>query len=286
MKKIFILFAVSCFFAACLPDENLPEEEFYPEEEEPAVNLKLSVDEGPIYTESVDFEFEILEGNGGYTAGASGEEDKDAAVTINGNKVTVNLLRHSAFITITDQKRQSARVEIYSTAESLISHSYNLFMDNGSTDILKRITFGAGGYSIKKKKGDSAEAEMLENDDIKVTALKPGTTYYKIIDRRGTTAPLRISVSASYVMTNNRMTIAAVNEQTAFVTLKWGEGDWTLAEEPSSPCIEKVWLMKKADSEGKYDVLQIDTSENAKGTAMIQLKDKAGRFAFVTVNVR
>ncbi len=291
MKKVFLLLSISCLLAACLPDvdvdtkkEFYPEEEFDPAEEDVTVNLKLSVD-GQVYTEDVDFEFEIIEGNGGYMVSVSGDEDKDAKVTINGSKVTVNLLSSMAFIIITDQKQQSTHIEINSSAESLAPHSYGVSMDVGRTYTLKNITFGAGGYTLRKIKGTSAEATMIENDCIKITGLKPGNSYYKIIDKRGTTAPLNISVDRSYDLINNNIEITAISDQTVFVILKWGEGDWMLVEEPSS-AILKIFLMKKADIDKKYDVLQIDTSRDVKGTVMIRLKDKAGNYAWITVKVQ
>lgn len=58
------------------------------EEEGRIKNLKLSVplmEEESIITENVDFEFEILDGNGGYMASVSEfDGDEDAIVTIVG----------------------------------------------------------------------------------------------------------------------------------------------------------------------------------------------------------
>jgi hypothetical protein len=268
-----------CLFAACNSDDQLAT----PELPEQIQKLELSV--GPVVqTEKVDLEFDILHGNGGYTVGVSSEED--AKVSVDGNKVKVNLLRNNVSITVIDKKEQSTSLLIYSSAKSLTPHNYGIFIESGDTYTMKDIAFGSGGYSIHKIKGTSADVNVTENDHIKVSGLQPGNSYYKIIDKRGTSAAFDVMVTSSFHLTSNRLELTAVNDQTASVWLKWGEGDWKIVRSILSPAIEKVTLMEKADIDKKYDILSIVTAKNeVKGVATIWLKDKAGNDAVVTVRV-
>ncbi len=280
MKKTFLLLLISCLFAACSTDDDPnPEPEAFTKE------LKLSV-QGIVNIENVDFEFEIIDGNGEYTASVSKEDD--AKVEIVGNKVKVNLFRYSASVTIKDKEQQSASVYISSSDRSLTSTSYGIFMSTDSTSLMKDISFGVGGYTLKKIKGTSAEAVMTENDHVKITGIKPGTSYYKIIDKRGKTADLNISVVATYRLKSDNLEITAVSDQSSSIVLEWGAGDWTLVETPLNGILAAVYLHKKGDFAQKYDVLQIDTSkgDNIKGRTIIRLKDKAGNYASIIANVQ
>lgn len=87
-------------------------------------DLKLSIpqiNEKWIYTEEVDYEFEILDGNGDYRAVVTDNGgDPSAFARIEGNKVIVNLLDdRGCSVTVWDKKGKSAVVYIQSTHESL-----------------------------------------------------------------------------------------------------------------------------------------------------------------------
>jgi hypothetical protein len=281
MKKTFLLLLISCLFVACSSDDNDWNPQTEPEPGEIWKNLKLSV-EGDVETDGTDYEFEILEGNGEYTADV---DEEFAKVTITGNKVKVELLRCRVFIIIQDKIGQNAYVYINSSAESLVSIGYGLIMDTDSEYTIKDIRFGAGGYILEKIKGTSAEAVVTEEDYIKVTALEPGKTYYKIKDKRGTTSKLEIIITDNYDLEGNNLTITTTNAQVINVILKQGEG-WELVSTPSSPAIKRITLHTKGHIDG-YDTLQIDTSEDdAKGEALIQIKDKSGNYASITVKIQ
>uniref|UniRef100_UPI00388EF9D2 hypothetical protein n=1 Tax=Arcticibacter sp. TaxID=1872630 RepID=UPI00388EF9D2 len=254
-----------------------------PESPEQIAKLELSV--GPIVqTEEVDLEFDILKGNGGYTVGVSSEEE--AKVKIDGNKVKVNLLRNNASITVTDQKEQSVSLLISSSAKSLTPHNYGIFVESGDTYTMKDIAFGAGGYSVHKIGGTSADVEVTADGYIRVTGLQPGNSYYKIVDQRGTSASFDVMVVAAFDLTSNRLEVTAVNDQRASVLLKWGEGGWRIVKSDLSPAVEKASVLEKADIDKKYDVLSIATAKNgAKGVATIWLQDKDGNEAVITVRV-
>lgn len=280
MKKVLILLFISSVLAGCSTKDDL-----IAEPEAIKKELSLSVKPGQIYTNNIDFEFEILDGNGGYTVSVS--NDKDARATIEGNKVKVNLLRSTASVTVTDKDDQSASVVINSSAKSLIPSGYGIFIDNGTSYTMKDISFGEGGYTIEKIKGTSAEVVVVENDELKVIALKPGNSYYNIVDKRGTKAKFEVYVTTTYDLSSKNLEIAAINDQIISVIIKQGVGDWKIVGEQSYPIFKKLTMISKGDKDKKYDILNIATSENeAKGSIKIPLQDKAGNTAYVTVNLR
>lgn len=247
--------------------------------------LSLSVKPGNIYTSNIDFEFEILDGNGGYTVSVSNEED--ARATVEGNIVKVNLLKNTASITVTDKDDQSASVVINSSAKSLTPTEYGIFIDNGTSYTMKDISFGEGGYTIEKIKGTSAEVVVTGNDELRVSAVKPGNSYYKIVDKRGTKAKFEVYVTTAYDFSSKTLEINAINDQIISIIIKQGVGDWKIIGDQTSPIFKKLTMISKGDKDKKYDILNIATSENeAKGIITIPLQDKAGNTAYVTVNVR
>lgn len=284
IQKTSLLLLISFLFAACSTDDS-PDTDF-----EEIKELKLSANgdiltEGEtIHTEDVDFEFEILEGNGDYTISLS--NDESAKFSIEDNIVSVNLLKSQTSMTVSDKKEKTISISIISTAESLIPSDYGIFIGEDKTHKMT-INFGAGGYIVEKIKGESSTVVVTEDDYVEVTGLKPGNSYYKIKDKRGSTAPLKVLVPSYYDLTDNKVEITAINDQIISIVLKWGEGDWQLVEpQTSSPIIKQVFLMPKGAEEKKYDVLQIDTSkDDVKGIATIDLKDSIGNKAQITVKI-
>lgn len=282
MKKCYLLLLTSCLFVAC----NSSDDDKLPEIEEATKNLKISVEEHSVTTDDIDFEFEILEGNGEYII--TGSKEGDIKYTIDGNNVTVNLLTNSTTITVTDKKEQRTSFWVYSTSRSLVPTGHTIFMHVDSTSIMDHISFGVGGYTLEKIKGSSAEATVLENDHIKIIGLKGGNSYYTITDKRGTTASLDVIISPIYELTGNNLAITATNDFVINVDLSWGEGDWEIEGNPTtSPFFDIVSVHKAADNKyNEYDSLQINISKNdIKGTANIRLKDKAGNKATITINI-
>ncbi len=281
LVPFFICISLLTLAMGCKKDQIVVNE---PQIEEVLNELKFSV-QGAVYTEGIDFEFDILEGNGGYTVSVSPEES--AKVTILENKVKIDLLSNSTSVTISDKKQKSRSVAINSTANSLSNIHYGIFINSGGTYTMKDLSFGAGGYTIEKIKGTSAEVFVLGSDHIKITGLKPGNSYYRIRDSRGSAAPLEVMVTSTFDLTDYHLEIAAVNDQIVSIIIKQGNGNWKLVEEPLSPIFEKITLMPKADSDKKYDVLQINTSkDDAKGIATVHLKYQAGNTASVTFSVQ
>lgn len=279
MKKILLLIFVGCLFTACSSDDDW-ESGTGPEGE--VKELKLST-EANVSIDGIDYEFEILEGNGGYAVRDA--NDEFAKVTITGTKVKVDLLKNNVNVIITDKEGKEALVNIYSSAESLIPNGYGLITNVDSVYVMKDINFGAGGYTLEKIKGTSAEAIVTEDDYVKVTGVKPGKSFYKIKDKRGSTAKLEVVVTDNYDYTGDDLEINTTNEQIINVIFKSGTG-WKIASDPSTPIFKRVVLHTKGHLYG-YDTLQIDTSEdNEKGIAVIHLQDDAGNKAYITVYVK
>ena len=284
IRNTFLLLFICCLFMACARDNDLsPQPEDILQVEEVVNELRLSV-HGSVNTEDVDFEFDILGGNGQYAVNVLPEEG--AKASIQGNKVKINLLSNSVSVTVSDKKQKSSSVSINSTSETLIKKNYGLFISSGNTSTMKHVIFGAGGYTIEKTKGTSAEVIVLEKDHIKVTGLKPGNSYYRIKDKRGSTALLEVMVTSTFDLTDSHMEIPAVNDQVVSIIIKRSNADWKLIGEPSSLIFEKVTIIPKGNTV-KHDVLQIDTSkDNAKGIATVHLKDQAGNTASITVRIQ
>lgn len=273
-------------FLSCSSDDELSPEQLPGQTEVPEQTEKLTLSVGHVVnTEEIDVEFDILSGNGEYVASVANEDE--AKVSIQQNRVKVNLLRNNAGITITDKKNQSVSLRINSSAKSLVPANYSVIIENGDTYTMKNVTFGAGGYTLQKISGTSADARVLENGAINIKSLEPGNSYYKITDKRGTTAVFEVLVTSSFFLESNQLDVKVVNDQKASVWLKLGEGDWRIVESTSSPAIEKVVVIEKGDIDKKFDILSITTSKGSvKGIASIRLQDRAGNYAFVTVHVQ
>lgn len=85
---------------------------------------------GSIIIEGLDYEFDVLEGNGDYVAEVTEQKegDQEALVVIVENKVKVRLFSNSACITIYDQEK-STSITLYSYDESVLPRSSGLFLD-------------------------------------------------------------------------------------------------------------------------------------------------------------
>lgn len=254
--------------------------------------LSVSNEGGFVTTENVDYEFEILDGNGGYVASVSETDgNKDAIVTIEGNKVFVNILvgNHcGSTIKITDSKNQEATVYIESTNESLHIPGYILFLDEGQAGSMD-IGFGAGApYTIEKIKGNSSVAS-IDNNEVEARSLGLGDTYYKIRDKRGSVANLTIMTTLQFEMdmTTNFLEFTGVNNLSASVKMQWGT-EWEIIGSTDkvleSVSVSKVFIPGEGWSD--YYVLFINTADEGKGTDVITLRNKDGDLAVVKVHVK
>lgn len=275
-------------FIGCSSDH---EEEIKEETKELILSVPLMSEEY-LTTSNVDFEFEILEGNGEYVATVSeaGSGNPNAKVTIADSKVTVHLLDHlGAEITITDSKEQQAKIYILSTHESLQTiPSYGLYLAEGDAGTMN-IDFGAGApYTIEKVRGNASHAE-IEGNKFKATSLGLGDTYYKIWDNRGSMTQVTVKTTLEFEMdmTTNFLEFDGVNNLSASIRLDWGIG-WEVIGS-TEKVTERVHVSRLLISTGvwsDYYVLFISTVDEGKGTDTITLKNEAGEFAVIKVRIR
>lgn len=276
---VLLLSLLSICFSGCGDDNKLKVDEVIEGEE--VKELRLSVDD-VVYIDDLDYTFEILDGNGGYTVSVS--DSTKVKAKIEGQKVIVNLFYVWVDVTITDSKGQTQKVIINSSNELLFSTSFTVYLGEGDKHIMKNLGFGVGGYSLEKIKGSSAEITVDEKDCFTIKALKPGNTYFTIKDSRGATTSMDIIVELRKDLESNRLVVEATNDMQVAVTLKWGDGEWQLVETPESDLIESVVVLHNGAT--TYDKLQINTTrKDSKGTVPIQLKDKTGNTATITLNI-
>lgn len=280
MKKAFLLLMIGCIITACSTD-NIVDPEI--DIEDDVKELRISA---PNYvtTDKLDYDFEIIDGNGDYEISA--EVEDAIKVTMEGNKVTVHLLTRHSYVTVSDKSDQSVSFTIASTAKELVPTANTLLLPKDSTYTMN-IEFGVGGYQIETLEGTSAQAVVTKDDFIKVTANKIGNTYFKIKDRRGAASPLNVTVPSFYDLKNENLQITAINDQRVSITLKTSKADWTFEQKPTSSLLKDATLISKGSYEGEYDILQFDTNkDDLKGSTSIYLKDSLGNRASVTVEIK
>lgn len=255
--------------------------------------LKLSVVEGKngfVETNEVDYEFEIIDGNGTYNIDVSKTDgDEDAKVTLNGNRVKVNLLAAAgAELTITDKEAQKATLKIKSTSRLLEVPSFSLILSTDQSYIISNFSFGAGApYTLITEKGEASTAKFVE-EGIKVTNNRLGNTYFKIKDKRGTTANLKVSNILNTDLTSNYLELEGYNTMSITVNFPKNQ-DWFIVDN-SKNAIATTSIARPLDTKTNapvdYQVLFIETKDIGKGSDTITLRNKNGELAVVKLLVR
>lgn len=258
---------------------------------EPVKDLVLSVgNNGYFSTDGLSYQFEILDGNGGYKATASKNRfGEDAAkVTIDGTKVTVDLLEQFVSITITDQKGETASVSIRTSHESLTQVGYCVSLEEGDSCVMDYVDFGAGQYSAMLWEGNSAEVTVTPDDRVWIKSLKPGNSYYKLTDWRGTSVLLEVYSCAVYTLTSDFLSIDSERDQVTHIALKYGEGGWKLLTKAyDERFIDLFAVHTMGNVKENCDSLQINAAKNAvAGKTDIVLMDKAGNVAVIHLWIR
>lgn len=270
--------------------------------------LELSVptmEESQIEIDEVDFEFEILDGNGEYTVSLPENSEDDARASISGNKVTVNLLSQRPMtIIVTDKEQKEAVISVRSNHETLKHNGFSngLGMDVGTTNESKIIEtgmgapfqtaapFGAGGpYTVERFRGNSAEV-YVKNDIIHTETFKFGNTDFKIRDKRVTHFRLNVE-SAMYleILPEERsLDIEGDNYLSAYVNLKWGD-KWEVVTATEN-ITEYVSVARPINVEpgSEYDFyfISIHTTDKGKGKDTYIFKNSDGTTITVTMNIK
>ena len=270
--------------------------------------LELSVptmEESQIEIDEVDFEFEILDGNGEYTVSLPKNSEDNARASISGNKVTVNLLSQRPMtITVTDKEQKEAVVSVRSTHPSLehCGISNGITLDIGKKYEAKIIAsgmgapfqtaapFGAGGpYTVERIRGNSAEVYII-NDIIHTETLKFGNTDFKIRDRRGTHFRLNVE-SAMYleILPEERsLDIEGDNNLSVYVDLEWGD-KWEVVTTTKN-ITEYVSVARPVNvepgSENDFYFISIRTTDKGKGKDTYTFRNSDGTTITVTMNIK
>lgn len=256
-------------------------------------DLKLSIpqiNEKWIYTEEVDYEFEILDGNGDYRAVVTDNGgDPSAFARVEGNKVIVNLLDdRGCSVTVWDKKGKSAVVYIQSTHESLAVVNLNYFVEVGKTWEITDVDFGVGKpYTIERVKGTASEIE-LKDGKMYVTGKALGNTDYKFRDKRGTVMSFRIITNLQFDVQKGETELKfdAVNYMSASVTLKWGK-EWKIIESSdhisSNILLERPYVVGGGLSE--FYTLFLNTKEEVKGTDIFLLRNNENEEVSVSMRI-
>lgn len=249
--------------------------------------LRLSVDAYEVYTDGIEYSFDIISGAGGYEAEIVlvNEYDEYATVTVSDNKVNVQLVGAGTQIKITDKSGQEKQLIIWSTNEALQITNHSIGVGYGLV-YESKLNFGSGeGYSILKCFNDRVvDFELKENGEFVLKTRAPGQAGYVIRDSRGTTNYMKIGVYDGRDLDWNEVEVnIKVGSQFTF-PIKWGEGDVRVLD--CSPELKNYWLLiKEKDEIQEYDVLQVCANEGSTGKLFMELIDSLGNIARITLNV-
>ena len=273
ITKLVLLALLATVWMGCSKDNE--------EEPVPPVDLVLSVEDGVIWVNELDYEFEILEGNGGYTVESS--DEKMAKTRVEGEKVLVYFLGNgSVNITVSDREGKSKKAHFIFYHESLTLSNYYLFLDYSKTAIVD-LDFGVGGgYYLDGVDPDIIDAR-IEGDKMIVKSVMPGTDSLTIFDRRGSRMAMKVIVSERFDLTDSRLEIETGRNRTFHIKLLWGEDDYTVSSD--SPLFTRVVYHKQGHADGT-STIQVDTGPDIYGLGDIVIRDKHGDFARVAVNVK
>lgn len=253
---------------------------------DPIPELELSVNEHEVYTDGIEYSFDILSGGGGYKAEVClvNEFDEYAKATVAGNRVNVKLVSNVVRVQVTDQCGQQKDLIIWTSNSSLQTINYDIAMGYGFQHKGK-FNFGSGtGYSILKTINPGyAELILKENGEYVANSLRNGTTAFFIKDSRGTVNYAKVGVWDGWNLEDDRMTVnVEAGLQYTFI-IKWGKGQVKVSD--CSPELKNPWLLIKDNNEfQKHQVLQACVNQGSEGEFFVELTDTANNKAIITLN--
>lgn len=256
---------------------------------DPISELKFSVNEREVYTDGVEYSFDILSGGGIYKAEVclDNEFDKYAAATVSGNKVNVKLVSNVVRVQVTDQYEQQKDLIIWTSNSSLQTINYQIAIGYGFQN-KGTFNFGSGtGYSILRSSNPKyAELILKENGEYVANSLAPGsTTSFAIRDSRGTVNGAQVYVLDGWNLESDNMTVnVRAGYQYTFI-IKWGEGHVKVSD--CSPELKNPWLLIKDKNEFQENqVLQVCVNQDSVGKFFVELTDSANNKAIITLNAQ
>lgn len=290
MKLLNLITTIVVIFSCSKQSEIIKEEKNNPEilfsvEDRGSITLNGTLLKDIYFakTENKSFEFEIIDGNGGYIT----KIQENCKVTIDGNSVKVELLDQYSLLTITDKHNKSQSIRIESLNEILnYNVSYSISSDlSQKHSIINHIDFGVGNYSVENLSGNSAEIEVDDNDVLHITALNGGTSYFDIIDERGMRRDLCVSISITYNVGSNYIKVSS--DQTVKIKFNHDE-QWRIDDgKQDYDCddFEFIVMHKASKYDKEHDYLQISTAKESFGiTGIIRVVDKNDNKAYIGIN--
>lgn len=251
--------------------------------------LNFSVDGYEVYTDDIEYSFDILSGGGNYSAEicSINEYDKYATATVLGKRVHVKLVSEATKIQVTDKYGQHKDLIIRSSNKSLQMISHDIAIGYGF-QLKSKFEWGSGGgYSILETIYPGfTELILKENGEYVANSLLSGrTTAFIVRDSRGTINYVKVSSLTGWDLNTNELevTIEAAYQYTFII--KWGEGKVKISD--CSEELKNHWqLIAEKNEYRKYEVLQICANKGSSGQLFVELTDAANNKAKITLNIQ
>lgn len=249
--------------------------------------LKLSTDNGTVYTDATEYSFDIISGAGDYIVKIEDDNQPTLGkVSLTGNHVKVDLISEQTRLTITDKHNQTTDLLIISSNESIQTENYTVLISYGSLH-KATVNWGAGKYSILKQSGDAAELTIDNNDKFTIRSIHPGKASFTIADQRGTTNGIMVYVDNGWDLTSDKLTVDVLAGQLYTFPIKYGKDGWKITSYSSE--LLNHWQTCVMPEDANYreqEILQVWIPKEAKESLSVQLKDKANNTATITMNLK
>lgn len=176
MKKIGLLLGLISIglvgTISCSKDDNK-------QVEQPVKNLTIDKSEVGLLV-GISEIVSITDGNGGYSVKSSDESKVTASVKA--NQVTIEAKAEGqATVTITDSKEKSVVIKV-NVSDFIVSATEVNIISGRSENVT--IKSGSGNYGEKSENEDVATAEIINNNEVKITAKNIGTTRIIVTDKK------------------------------------------------------------------------------------------------------
>ncbi|MCI1683959.1 MAG: hypothetical protein LKI39_15605 [Bacteroides sp.] len=244
--------------------------------------LRLSVSDEMAHTDGIEYSFDIISGGGGYKAEVC--NDKYAKATLTGNHVKVDLVSESTQVKVTDKYNQEVYLLIHSDNKSIQTVNNTVRLSYGSSMKLPT-NWGAGGYSVLRQSNNTvAKVTFDDKDSLLIQSLAPGEVWFRIIDKRGSTNGVSVTIDKGWDLNSNQLTVNAEGESYYTFPLKYGEGGWKITSCPAA-LVDPSTVVIPKDKYHEHDMLQIFVPKESNAPLVLQLEDKVKNTATITVNI-
>lgn len=244
--------------------------------------LRLSTEGQIVYTDAVEYSFDIVSGGGNYEVelAKNSPHDIGGKVSLTGNRVKVDLVSDATNVIVTDQYSQSIGLTIWSSHKSLQATTHSISVSYG-TYIQRSIDWGNGNYSLLKQFGDAANISFDGNSFI-IQSVHPGNATFIVRDQRGTTNAMVVTVGNGWDLNEKELTVTALGGYYYTFPLKYGAGGWKITSCPA--VLNNAWtVIMPKDQHREHDMLQIMAPEADFEPLLLKLTDKAGNTATITI---